>query len=73
MIVRRIDEVEKLDVGKPLGLPEKMFQIQWIFSNEIGDERYHHSTRSASTPCNPGFHWRRSRFTITSTSSPPTF
>lgn len=54
MIVRRIGEVEKLDVGKPLGLPEKMFQIQWIFSNEIGDERYHHQHAVRKYTLQPG-------------------
>ncbi|HEY0943377.1 MAG TPA: cupin domain-containing protein [Steroidobacter sp.] len=42
MIVRRIDDVEKIDVGVPFGLPPETVMIQWIFSNSIGDERYHH-------------------------------
>ena len=42
MIVRKLADVEKVDVGMPFGLPQGMMLIQWIFSNEIGDERYHH-------------------------------
>lgn len=42
MIVRRIQDVEVIDVGKPNGLPEGAFVIQWIVSNEVGDKRYRH-------------------------------
>jgi quercetin dioxygenase-like cupin family protein len=42
MIVRRIKDVEKIDVGVRFGAPEGVMIIQWIFSNEIGDESYHH-------------------------------
>jgi len=42
MIVRRRDEVERVDVAKRLGHPEGSVMIQWIISNEVGDERYGH-------------------------------
>ena len=42
MILRKIGDVEKIDVGKPFGLPDEMMVIQWIFSNEVGDDKYHH-------------------------------
>ena len=42
MILRKIDEVEKIDVGKPFGMPEGSMLIQWMVSNEVGDERYQH-------------------------------
>jgi quercetin dioxygenase-like cupin family protein len=42
MILRKIDEVKKIDVGKPFGMPEGSMIIQWIVSNEIGNERYQH-------------------------------
>ena len=47
MILRRIQDVEKIDVGKKFGKPEGVSIIQWIFYNEVGDERYHPQTRGA--------------------------
>lgn len=54
MIVRRLEEVEKVDVGKPFGLPDGMMMIQWIFSNEIGDEKYHHRHALRKYTLQPG-------------------
>jgi len=54
MLVRRLSDVEFIDVGKPFGLPEKMFQIQWIFSNSVGDERYRHSYAVRKYTLQPG-------------------
>jgi len=42
MILRKIQDVETIDVGKPFGMPEGSMRIQWIVSNEVGDERYCH-------------------------------
>ena len=42
MILRQIKEVETIDVGKAFGMPNGTMIIQWIFSNEVGDERYGH-------------------------------
>jgi len=42
MILRRIKDVDMIDVGKPFGMPEGSMIIQWIVSNNVGDERYHH-------------------------------
>jgi len=54
MILRRINDVEFIDVGKPFGLPEKMYQIQWIFSNEVGDVKYRHSYAVRKYTMQPG-------------------
>jgi quercetin dioxygenase-like cupin family protein len=54
MIVRKIKDVEKIDVGVPFGAPEGMMVIQWIFSNEIGDERYHHKHAVRKYTLQPG-------------------
>jgi len=42
MILRKLADVEKVDVGKKFGHPEGTMLIQWIISNEVGDERYRH-------------------------------
>jgi len=42
MILREIKDIEPIDVGKPFGMPEGSMIIQWIFHNQVGDERYHH-------------------------------
>jgi quercetin dioxygenase-like cupin family protein len=54
MIVRRIDEVEKIDVGKPFGLPAGMYMIQWIISNEVGEARYGHRYAVRKYTLQPG-------------------
>lgn len=54
MIARRIKDVEFMDVGKPFGFPEGMMLIQWIISNEVGDERYHHSYAVRKYTLQPG-------------------
>ena len=43
MILRRLEDVETIDVGKAFGFPEEKMMIQWIINNEVGDERYHHT------------------------------
>ena len=43
MILRKISDVETIDVGTPFGMPGGSMLIQWIFSNEVGDARYHHN------------------------------
>jgi len=43
MILRKISDVEMIDVGKPFGMPDGSMLIQWILSNDIGDDRYHHN------------------------------
>jgi quercetin dioxygenase-like cupin family protein len=42
MILRKIAEVETIDVGEPFGMPANSMLIQWIVSNEVGDDRYKH-------------------------------
>lgn len=42
MILRQIKDVQSIDVGKAFGMPDGTMLIQWIFSNEVGDERYRH-------------------------------
>ena len=42
MILRQIKDVKTIDVGKAFGMPDGTMRIQWIFSNEVGDERYRH-------------------------------
>lgn len=54
MIQRRISEVEVIDVGKAFGMPEKTMLIQWIFSNQVGDERYHHQFAVRKYTLQPG-------------------
>ncbi len=54
MILRKRDDVQKIDVGKPFGLPNDMMIIQWIFSNEVGDERYHHKHAVRRYTLQPG-------------------
>lgn len=54
MIVRRLQDVEMIDVGKAFGFPEKMMLIQWIISNSVGDERYHHSFALRKYTLQPG-------------------
>jgi mannose-6-phosphate isomerase-like protein (cupin superfamily) len=43
MILRRLKDVESIDVGKAFGHPEGAMMIQWIISNDVGDQRYHHT------------------------------
>ncbi|MCK4793885.1 MAG: cupin domain-containing protein [Desulfobacteraceae bacterium] len=43
MILRKLKDVESIDVGKAFGHPEGVMMIQWIISNEVGDQRYHHT------------------------------
>jgi len=43
MIIRRIKDVEVMDVGIAFGLPEGKQKMQWIISNEVGDAKYHHN------------------------------
>lgn len=54
MILRKLEDVEKIDVGKPNGLPEGMYVIQWIISNKVGDERYRHSYALRKYTLKPG-------------------
>ena len=54
MIVRRIQDVEKIDVGKPFGAPDNFLVIQWIISREVGDERYRHSYALRKYTLQPG-------------------
>ena len=62
MIVRRIKDVEFMDVGKPFGFPEGMMLIQWIISNEVGDERYHHSYAVRKYTLQPGLSFEKIPF-----------
>ena len=70
MIVRRIDDVETIDVGKPFGLPDNTIVIQWIFSNEVGDEKYHHKHAVRKYTYQPGLPWRLCLFTTINTCKP---
>ena len=54
MILRKLQDVETMDVGKAFGFPEGMQLIQWIISNEVGDERYHHSYAVRKYTIKPG-------------------
>ncbi|HUT69797.1 MAG TPA: cupin domain-containing protein [Desulfatiglandales bacterium] len=54
MILRRLKDVEVIDVGKAFGFPEKMMMIQWIISNKIGDEKYHHTYAVRKYTLQPG-------------------
>ena len=54
MILRRLEDVEVIDVGKAFGFAEKMMMIQWIISNEIGDEKYHHTYAVRKYTLQPG-------------------
>lgn len=54
MILRRLGDVEIIDVGKAFGFPEKMMLIQWIISNAVGDERYHHTFALRKYTLQPG-------------------
>ncbi len=42
MIVRKIEDVDVIDVGKANGMPEGLVTVQWIVSNKVGDESYRH-------------------------------
>lgn len=54
MIVRKIKDVETVDVGESFGKPKGKMLIQWIISNEIGDEKYHHSYAVRKYTLQPG-------------------
>ncbi|TAL38685.1 MAG: cupin domain-containing protein [Spirochaetes bacterium] len=54
MIIRKLADMEKIDVGKPFGLPDGMFVIQWIISNQVGDERYRHRYAVRKYTLQPG-------------------
>jgi quercetin dioxygenase-like cupin family protein len=57
MILRRIKDVESIDVGKPFGMPDGTMLIQWIVSNQVGDERYRHRfavRKYTIKPADPG-------------------
>ena len=54
MILRKLKDIDFLDVGKPFGLPEKFYQIQWIISNEVGDQKYRHRYAVRKYTLQPG-------------------
>lgn len=54
MIVRRLKDVEIIDVGEAFGHPPGMMLIQWIISNKIGDERYGHRYAVRKYTLQPG-------------------
>ena len=54
MILRRLEDVEVIDVGTAFGFPEKMMMIQWIISNEVGDDKYHHTYAMRKYTLQPG-------------------
>lgn len=54
MIVRKLKDVEALDVGEAFGLPKGKMLIQWIISNEVGDEKYHHNYAVRKYVLQPG-------------------
>jgi len=42
MIVRRFSEVEAIDVGKLLNIPDLGIKIRWLVHNKVGDDSYGH-------------------------------
>jgi quercetin dioxygenase-like cupin family protein len=54
MILRRLDDVENIDVGTAFGFPEGKMIIQWIISNEVGNEKYHHTYALRKYTLQPG-------------------
>lgn len=54
MIVRRLKDVEVMDVGEAFGHPKGMMLIQWIISNQVGDEKYRHSYAVRKYTLQPG-------------------
>ncbi|WP_051327386.1 cupin domain-containing protein [Desulfatibacillum aliphaticivorans] len=54
MILRKLEDVDFIDVGKAFGLPEKFYQIQWIISNQVGDDKYRHSYAVRKYTLQPG-------------------
>lgn len=54
MILRKLTDIEAIDVGKAFGFPDKMMMIQWIISNEVGDEKYHHMYAIRKYTLQPG-------------------
>ena len=54
MIVRKLKDVDVIDVGEQFGHPRGMMLVQWIISNEIGDERYRHNYAVRKYTLQPG-------------------
>jgi len=56
VIIRKLKDIEMIDVGKAFGSPEGTMIIQWIISNETGDARYHHhyAVRKYTLKSRPG-------------------
>jgi quercetin dioxygenase-like cupin family protein len=54
MILRKLEDVEAIDVGTAFGFPEGKMMIQWIISNDVGDEKYHHSYAVRKYTLQPG-------------------
>jgi len=54
MILRKSKDVKTTDVGKAFGYPEGTQLIQWIISNEVGDEKYHHNYAVRKFTLKPG-------------------
>ena len=42
MIVRRLNEVEAIDVGKLLSIPNMGIGLRWLVHNKVGDDSYGH-------------------------------
>jgi quercetin dioxygenase-like cupin family protein len=42
MIIRKVQDVEELDVGGMFGIPDMGIKIQWLVHNAVGDETYGH-------------------------------
>ncbi|MEA1872570.1 MAG: cupin domain-containing protein [Chloroflexota bacterium] len=42
MIVRRVKDVEAINVGKLLNIPDMVITLRWLVHNQVGDESYGH-------------------------------
>ena len=54
MIVRKVDEVEAMDVGEVLGTDKLGIRIQWLNHNDVGDSSYVHNFAMRRFTFDPG-------------------
>lgn len=54
MILRKLEDVPVQDVGKYFGLADGVHLVQWIVSNDVGDDRYQHNFALRKFTMKPG-------------------
>ena len=54
MIVRRVNDIEPIDVSKLLNAPDMGIKLRWLVHNQVGDESYGHQFAFRHFTIEPG-------------------